>query len=71
MVLDESLLSVSKIDRFVAADCDNAGLDLGLVVAFMAKSSIGITDSRRSCTLVLRVAPESVFESNPGIDDDD
>jgi hypothetical protein len=68
--LDESLLSVSKIGRFVAtddlaADCDKECLDLGLVAAFRAKSSMGIT----AITLVLGVAPESVSESNPDTDD--
>jgi hypothetical protein len=43
--LDESLLSVSEIGRLVAADdleADEAGLDLGLVAAFRAKSSKGL-----------------------------
>jgi hypothetical protein len=68
--LDESLLSVSKIDHFVVADdlaadnCDEAGLDLGLVAAFRAESSMGFM-------LVLRVALESMSESNPNADDDD
>jgi hypothetical protein len=63
--LDESLLSVSEIGRFVAADdlaadCDEACLDLGLVVTFRIESSMGFT----AITLVLRVASEFVSESN-------
>jgi hypothetical protein len=44
--LDESLLSVSDIGRFVAADnlvtnnWDKAGLNLGLVVAFTLQSQV-------------------------------
>lgn len=46
-LLDESLLSVSKIGRLVTANdlkADEAGLDLGLVAAFRAKSSEGLDE---------------------------
>jgi hypothetical protein len=44
-------------------------LDLGLVAAFRAESSMGL--DAIGFTLVLGVAPESVSESNPDTDDDD
>jgi hypothetical protein len=54
--LDKSLLSVSKIGRLVAADdlaADEVSLDLGLVAAFRAESSLGL--DAMGFTLVLEV----------------